>query len=567
MGTFRFTPEDGEKYKLEAVFSNESEKKFDLPDGIEMGVNLQIDPLEEDSIYVRLLSNISPNNYPPNTVYHLLAHTRGNPRFSAEMDLKNDKKISVPKALFPNGIAHFTLFNSASNPVSERLVFIYDDPGIKIKINSKSRAGKREKMNAGIEITDRSGDPIQGSYSFAVVKDSRLTETRSIISEMLLASDLKGHIERPGFYFDNYNTEKAALLDNLMLTQGWRRFDWSTVKVNKRLPTEYQVEKGIEISGKITREFFGLPLSDIRVTLTILNEFNDVYTTRSGPKGYFSFKNLNYADTVSVKLEAVRNNGKKNLVIVLDTKDPSHLEDMHYLTDQYLRKPGEEGRWVTEKTPEEIEKENDPFYEENNRYHRIHQEPNDVIEVDETMENYSSVAQIIQGRVPGVMVNGNNITIRGINSFYGGTDPLFLVDGIPVDKGFALGMNPNDIDRIEILKGPDAAIYGSRGANGVIAIYTRRGKFMLKGVLDFQMLGYYDGKEYYSPKYEVEGRDEQFNDERTTLYWEPSLETGPDGKTTLDFYTSDLEGSYSIIIEGTDKAGNFSTGNAGFEIR
>ncbi len=568
MGTFRFTPDPGEKYFVNAVFPNGKDQKFGLPKAIDMGVNLHIDHMLGDSIKIQLNSNLEPGNYPPNTNYHLIAHTRGNARFTSELDLINKTRVSVSKDQFPNGIAHFTLFNSAANPVSERLVFIYNKPVLNIDIlNNASVAGKREKMKSTIIVSDEVGDPVEGSFSLAIVKNSRITRNNTILSEMLLSSDLNGHIENPDYYFNNYNELKAIHLDNLLLTQGWRRFEWSRVQMNKRIPVDYHVEEGIEINGKITREFFGLPLSDIRVTLTILNQFNDVFTTRSGPKGHFSFKNLGYADTIGVKLEAVRKSGKKNLVIVLDQEDPQHIEDMHYITDQYLRKPGEKGRWVTVKDPEEIEKENDPFYEENNRYHRIHQEPNDVIEVDESMQNYSNVAQIIQGRVPGVVVNGNNITIRGINSFYGGTDPLFIVDGVPVDKDHALNMNPYDIDRIEILKGPDAAIYGSRGANGVIIIFTKRGKFMLKGVLDFKILGYYTPKEFYSPKYEVENRDEMFEDDRTTLLWEPYLDTGPDGKSSIEFYTSDLEGDYSIIVEGMDKSGTAGTGSSSFRIQ
>ncbi len=568
MGTFSFTPEPGNKYFINAVFPDGKEEKFSLPRGSDMGVNLKIDHLKKDSIYINLLTNLKPGNYPPNTNYHLLAHTRGNARFTAELDLREKTGVAVSRDNFPNGIAHFTLFNSSANPVSERLVFIYDNAGINIElIKNWSVAGKREKMNSGIYVSDPEGKPVRGNFSLAVVKDSELSDKTNIVSEMLLDSDLKGNIENPGYYFKNYNSAKAAQIDNLMLTQGWRRFAWSIVKLNNKLPVDYHIEKGIEISGRITREFFGLPLGDIRVTLTILNQFNDIYTTRSGPHGYFYFKNLSYPDTIGVKIEAVRHSGRKNLVIVLNQQDPMHMEDIQYLTQQHLRRPGEKGRWVTEKTEEEIEKENDPFYEENNSYHRIHHEPRDVIEMDENLQNYTNVAQIIQGRVPGVLVNGNNITIRGINSIFGSTDPLFIVDGVPVDKSFALNMNPYDIDRIEILKGADAAIYGSRGANGVIAIFTKRGKFMLKGVIDFKMLGYYTPREFYSPKYEIEHRDEMFDDNRTTLLWEPDIVTGADGRAAIDFYTSDLEGDYSIIVEGMDIGGRPGTGEAEFVVK
>jgi TonB-dependent SusC/RagA subfamily outer membrane receptor len=569
MGSFAFTPVEGEKYFVEAIFSNSSPRKYNLPESVDMGVNINIDHAGRDSIYIRLVSNIEPGAYPPNTDYHLFAHTRGKAKYTAVLDLKEKSRPhAISKDIFPSGVTHFTLFNANSNPVSERLIFINQNDFLDIDITGNPSVNqKREKVNAKIRVRDSEGDPVKAGFSLAVVKGTELLQAENILTELLLDSDLKGNIEDPSYYFENPQNFKEKELDDLMLTQGWRRFDWPTVLVNRKLPVQHEIQNGIEIGGKITREFFGLPLRDIKVTLTILNEFNDVFVTRSDLKGYFSFENLSYPDTVGVKIEAVRHSGKKNLVIIVDQMDPGNLEDMYYLTEQYLRKPGEEGRWVTEKTPEEIEKENDPFYEENNRYYRIHQEPNDVIVVDETMQNYSSVAQIIQGRVPGVMVSGDNIIIRGINSFYASTDPLFIVDGVPVDKGFAMNMNPYDIDRIEILKGPEAAIYGSRGANGVIAIFTKRGKYMLKGVVDFEMIGYHTPKEFYSPRYETVNPEDPFEDDRTTLYWEPNLITGENGEAEFSFYTSDIEGDYFIIVEGINQNGEPGVGKSTFRIR
>lgn len=107
----------------------------------------------------------------------------------------------------------------------------------------------------------------------------------------------------------------------------------------------------------------------------------------------------------------------------------------------------------------------------------------------------SSVEQLLQGQVSGVVISdssepggGTGISIRGTNSLLGGTQPLYVVDGIPIDpltdaEGNTGGgqaqnsiafLNPNDIDKIEVLKDAAAtAIYGARGANGVIIITTK----------------------------------------------------------------------------------------------
>lgn len=83
-------------------------------------------------------------------------------------------------------------------------------------------------------------------------------------------------------------------------------------------------------------------------------------------------------------------------------------------------------------------------------------------------EGYTDIYQMIQGKVPGVTVTGNKITIRGVNSIMLSTDPLFVVDGVIVSS--IDGINPREVKSIVVLKGPEAAIYGSRAAGGVIVI-------------------------------------------------------------------------------------------------
>ena len=91
------------------------------------------------------------------------------------------------------------------------------------------------------------------------------------------------------------------------------------------------------------------------------------------------------------------------------------------------------------------------------------------------------VDDILKGRTPGAMVLTNSgspdasisVRIRGANSIYGGNDPLYIIDGVPSGT---LDANANDIQSIEILKDASAtAIYGSRGANGVVIVTTKRG--------------------------------------------------------------------------------------------
>ncbi len=86
---------------------------------------------------------------------------------------------------------------------------------------------------------------------------------------------------------------------------------------------------------------------------------------------------------------------------------------------------------------------------------------------------YSSIFDMIAGQVPGVVVNGRSITIRGAATVMGSSEPLFVVDNISTESIDMI--NPSDVKSIDVLKGSAAAIYGTRGSNGVILIKTKKG--------------------------------------------------------------------------------------------
>jgi TonB-dependent SusC/RagA subfamily outer membrane receptor len=87
---------------------------------------------------------------------------------------------------------------------------------------------------------------------------------------------------------------------------------------------------------------------------------------------------------------------------------------------------------------------------------------------------YQDIYGMIRGRVPGVEVSGKSIKIRGSNSLNISTEPLFVLDGVIVSSIDQI--SPENVKSIEVLKGPDASVYGTRGSNGVIIIKTKTGK-------------------------------------------------------------------------------------------
>ncbi len=97
----------------------------------------------------------------------------------------------------------------------------------------------------------------------------------------------------------------------------------------------------------------------------------------------------------------------------------------------------------------------------------------------------ASFEQILQGRAPGLYIASGSgqpgssarVNIRGVGSISGGNSPLYVLDGIPIEEGVFRTMNPNDFESVDVLKdAAGAGLYGSRGANGVIVITSRKGK-------------------------------------------------------------------------------------------
>jgi TonB-linked SusC/RagA family outer membrane protein len=114
----------------------------------------------------------------------------------------------------------------------------------------------------------------------------------------------------------------------------------------------------------------------------------------------------------------------------------------------------------------------------------------------ETIENRpnASVVQTLSGQVAGLDIStasgqpGANslVRLRGVNSINGNVEPLFIIDGTPVNEDNFRSLNPQDIESIDVLKDAGAtAIYGNRGANGVVVIKTRSGNFNTPLQIDY----------------------------------------------------------------------------------
>ena len=170
----------------------------------------------------------------------------------------------------------------------------------------------------------------------------------------------------------------------------------------------------------------------------------------------------------------------------------------------------------------------------------------------------ASFDQIIQGQAPGVSVISNSgrpgqsasINIRGVGSLSGGTQPLYIIDGVPVDAYDLSTLNPNDIENMAILKdAASTAIYGSRGANGVIQITTKKGKPNEKSFIMYR--GQYGTASNANDRIEMMNSEQKINYE-VDLTNRGLLSLRPQGGMTDDEYNTYLDSLKSIDTNWKD---------------
>lgn len=556
MGSFWLTPQKGEIYYARISSIKGNNKKYLLPTAQENTVKLSIADFA-DKIKIQLVSNKSVSADRSANEFVLIGQVRSKIYYSNALNLiDHDTLKYIDKDLFPPGIIYFTLFNNRLQPVSERLFFIRPDSDNSLSIDLKPNQDSIDVKIAKVrELNDLTSYNV--AMSAVLMNYDYPLPTENILTDLFLTSDLPGSIEEPIYYLQSTDTNIVKHTDLLMLTNSWKRYFWVDI-LNGNFPKQkYEPEKGITVKGRITREIIELPYKDANLTLSIMNRYNDEFTTISGKMGEFRFDNLNYNDTIDVKITARKTEGGKNLIIHLNESPIDKIVDFsgNFLLTTQTEITKKQYRHITNQIARENrnrrEKELDSIFSSS-----IYGRPDNVIWGDEIPAGASNLLEVIQGRVPGVMVTGDRILIRGVNTLLASTDPLLLVDGVPTDISVLKNIPPIQVDRIEFLKGPSTAIYGSRGGNGVIAIYTKQGFNQKKGEIRFSMLGYSKPGKFKPPDGKLVSQRIQNKTLPLTIYWNPGIKITKENEFRKTLPFADTDSKILIIIEGIDQKGH-----------
>jgi len=577
MGSFYLDPSPGKTYLAKVSFADGSTNTINLPNATMSGIILSVDNDSVATATVKIEANEAYFNENKGKDYTLLIYSGG---VATTVNLKLDSavvKLDVLKRKLHTGIATVTLFSSANEPLAERLIFVQNYDQLNLEVSSdKAVYAKRGKANITLRAIDRRGDPASGHFSVSVTDESLVpvdeNSESSILTDLLLTSDLKGTIEQPNYYFNNINNKTNNDLDLIMLTHGYRRFEWKKLLNNEYPPVAFQPEKGLEVNGQVTN-LFGKPIAKGTVTL-IPAKGGQVLSTTSDNKGMFRFSNLVFNDTTHFVLSAVNAKGRNSTKLtyfadkplsianpnlnqaapVVDTAMSRYLAADKQQHDDLI-KYGFKGRMLKQVNIKE--KKLDNKYETSGMLGAGHADQ--VIHSDVLAHGGGSVSSSLIGKVKGIHWYPTANGLKFIPAQNGDNAPMsVIIDNSPGDLD---DVPVSLVETVEIFRGANGAIYGS--LDGVIVVTTKSGGSKASdiasiGVLPIAPTGFYKAREFYSPKYANTNVNLQ-RDLRSTVYWKPELQPGKDGRATVDYFNTDRTGSYRVVIEGVDDKGNLGT--------
>lgn len=238
-GCFELVPQKG--LEKDVLFINKDGKtaKAKLPKPEQTGVSVKVE--QTDSGWVAKVQKTA--DLPADSLRISLMH-EGKTVGNEELRVKNSSPLDssifpLTSSLNSSGIYQLTVFDSQGRVFADRLFF---NRGKEDMLPTLDIEGLKEEYQpyepVNIKVKSVQGTPLDeersGGFSLTVRDDNRrdcLYDDSNILTEMLLSSEIRGFVPQPGWYFEADDEEHRVALDLLMLTQGWRRFDWRSMAV------------------------------------------------------------------------------------------------------------------------------------------------------------------------------------------------------------------------------------------------------------------------------------------------------------------------------------------------
>ncbi|MBX3241661.1 MAG: hypothetical protein KIT80_11805 [Chitinophagaceae bacterium] len=576
IGHFSITPE-GERYT--AYITTASGERFSgvLPQGESTGHNMQLTQNKE-SITIRINSGNKANNH-----VYLFIHTRGEVKDAQRILLQNGKaEITIGKNVPGEGISHITLFDDEKKPVCERLYFRYPGQTLHIQANTDERSyGQRKKVTVSINTGSAGLQPVVANMSLSIYRKDSLQQAEpfDINSYLWLGSELRGQVEFPSWYFSSTSDSAVAAMDNLMLTHGWRRFNWKDIQQNKQPAFTYLPEiNGHIVSGKITDSSSQRPRANTPVFLAFPGPFSKFYTAESDRNGNLLFFTRDVYGPGEIVLEA---DNSLNIPYAIDIYPPfSENYSGKKLTPLQLapnlaaalQKNSMNAQIVRKFGDDRLKEFTYPAFIDSSRFYG---KADEIYPLD-NYTRFTTMEEVLREFVLGVLVGRSGKNYR-LSIFDDQTktllrdNPLVLVDGVPVlDMNRIIEYDPLKVKTLEVIK--KKYYYGPAIFYGIANFTTYKGNMETLRMSPRAVILDYDGlqmqREFYSPVYDTpEQQESRLADYRNLLFWNPDVITGKDGSARVSFYTSDLSGTYKAVLQGMSAEGRAGSYTFTFDVK
>ncbi|MBB2145323.1 hypothetical protein GM921_07505 [Pedobacter sp. LMG 31464] len=592
MGYFTLSPLLNETYTAKVKLGNELIYK-NLPKAIAAGTVISLrDNNASDSLSIALSSTLVDQKL------ILLGQSKGLLCFVANINANTKgKTIKVSKDIFPTGVSQILLMNDKKEVLNERNFFLNHNDQLKVSISSKSlEYTLRDSIPIHIKVSDYLGKPVSGSFSMAVTDDNQVSKDslndENILSYLLMTSDLKGQIEKPGYYFHQQNEQTKSDLDALMLTQGWVSYNWD---VNKKLT--FNADKEYTISGKITN-VMSKPSANAKVILLGKNKGGMILDTLTNQNGEFVFDQLPPIDSASFVIQAKNAKGKAGTLgitvnefvrpPIITAKKKNNVENnevfdsvgvAQIIAKNQVYEAALKGGILLR----EVKITGKKTIKDSKNLNGAGKASQILTEEDLTPIYKKTLLEVLQEKIKGF--REGNRKGNGIRDFFVNGDQVkFIFDGIDLDffyqppsfpsnndyylyvKSYIDYYNAEDIRGIEILSNGYSFRYRNEYMSPMdpkmyafieVTTKTGTGPFLKKAANMYLLkpINYGSDRVFYSPKYTSVNRNDKFLDYRSTIYWNPTILTNTNGEADVSFFSADKKGNYTVWIEGTDTEG------------
>lgn len=592
MGVFTFTPESGKRYIVQAFNKQGVKKVFELPPVQSSAYGIVIKDQQED-----MQISINSALHSPHEELLLLAHVRG--KMICAQWLQSDKGdiITIAKDQYPSGIVQCLLLDKNYNVLSERLGFIPYRKAIMCKVrNDKDSYGKRELIHTNLSLVDVNGNPVKGNLSVSITDGSMCVAdtTHSILSTLLLSSELKGRIETPSFYLQTDNPEAEKALDLLLMIHGWKRYRLpEIIKGNFEKPA-MEPERFTSLSGRL-KDKIGDGKSRYEVYVRNL-EFGLNKTITPGPDGAFRLDSLEFAEDTPIGMIGQRfirkgeTYGRNKTEIILDKEQTYNISDrtvpQPVLSEMSsgIRRDIIYPAGMSNYFLKQVTVKSDALNKSLNSREIARLKLKNVWELMEYLGmkfSYPFIDSLMQGRchigvtlwgswkclykdMPLALIVNGYIPLLDPGIFnYLSLSDLCAIHLYSIGREKFLGLysyaqsyeHHTSVAILELKLHSDVDVESLEYVNGIDKRIKGYGKLDIQTDV-YPFGGYQEPIAFYSPKYEKgNNNDVLIPDFRSTLYWNPGLQTDSLGECDFTFYSVDKSIVYRMEIEGLTEEG------------